>query len=148
MIIGCLNLTQHPATVEQITAGVVEPSPELKEMIRKLLTFEENPDSSTIIEKAMILADIADEHGYAKAMIGGAGFLMAALEYHLNKRGVVPCYSFSKRVSEEWTDEDGNILKKSTFKHIGFTYPTNRVCTCGSEEPWVLCLQDDPSWCG
>ena len=46
-----LNLTQHKATPEQITAGVIEPAEEDKQMIQKLLTFKDLPTPEEIYEK-------------------------------------------------------------------------------------------------
>jgi len=107
-----LNLTQHPATPEQVEAGVVEVGE--KEMLQELLTFEELPDASNILNRAFHIADIAirekrkrfPDGDYAsgeglKVMIGGAPYLMSDLENALRGYEFRPVYAFSKRVSEE-----------------------------------------------
>ena len=54
-------------------------------------------------------------------MIGGAPYLMSALERALKQRGVKPLYAFSLRVSEDVLDEStGEVKKTLVFKHLGF----------------------------
>lgn len=110
-----INLTQHPATPEQISEGVIEPSE--KEAVRRLLTFDEIPSKVDIEERAAALAEIAS--GYEAAMIGGAPYLMGALETALIKKGVSPLYSYTKRISVEKM-EDGVVVKTNVFKHAGW----------------------------
>jgi len=112
-----LNLTQHFASKEQIEEGVFEP--EDKEKVKKLLTFNELPSKEEIKERARLLTGIAIVEGAEKAMIGGAPYLMSSLEKKLKEFDIQPVYAFSKRIVEE-TEKDGEIIKKSIFKHIGF----------------------------
>ena len=121
-----LNLTQHAASPEQVEAGVVEP--EEKARVQALLTFASLPSLDEIRERAEALAEIASEHGATQAMIGGAPYLMAPLEWALLRKNVLPLYSFTERVSEEKVEPDGTTRKVSTFRHVGFV----RV--------------DDPNW--
>lgn len=58
-------------------------------------------------------------HG-AAAMIGGAPFLMPALEKALRTKGILPVYAFSQRESVEEIMEDGTVRKTAVFKHRGF----------------------------
>lgn len=117
-----INLTQHPATPEQIAAGVVDmPAPQREELI-KLLTFEEVIYPPELRERAEAIADLADRT-FPKAedaMIGGAPFLMAPLEDALRKRDIFPMYAFSARVSVEDVQPDGSTIKRSVFRHLGF----------------------------
>lgn len=113
-----LNLTQHDATPEQLEAGVVEPDSETKAKIRGLLTFDDLPSKEEIDKRAFILANIAD--GYASVMIGGAPYLMGALENALRDNRIVPLYAFSERVSVDQVQEDGTVKKVAIFKHKGF----------------------------
>lgn len=106
-----LNLTQHNATQEQ---GCTEPQD--KRMVQNLLTFDEIPDRKLVLARAIMLADIANEHNAAEAMIGGAPFLMPALERALFARGIQPLYAFSKR---EVVEEEGG-KKTAIFRHVGF----------------------------
>ena len=107
-----INLTQHMALPEQ---QCVEPKD--KESVQKLLTFEVLPTKKEINDRALSLAIIAKEEGAQQAMIGGAPYLMSALETELRRFGVAPVYAFSRRVCEE---DPATGIKKSVFKHVGF----------------------------
>lgn len=124
-----LNLTQHAATPEQIDQGVFEPA--LKEEVAALLTFNELPEADEIHRRSQKLAEIAEDHAAGKAMIGGALFMMSALESALLSRDITPVYSFSRRVSSEVTDPVTNEVRKTqTFRHLGFVAvenPWNKV---------------------
>lgn len=111
-----LNLTQHPASAEQIKAGVTEPAK--KKQVQSLLTFQTLPKGSEVLRAAEKIAALAD--GYSSVMIGGAPFLMAPLETALKKRGIEPLYAFSVRESREKTLPDGGVVKTQIFKHMGF----------------------------
>ena len=86
-----LNLTQHVATDEQTAQLVVEPRM-CKTEIRELLTFEEIPSKEEIEVRATKLAEIAvseasmyagetdNEIWITRVMLGGAPYLMGALE--------------------------------------------------------------------
>src|SRR5699024_11202078 len=100
-IMKIINLTQHPATPAQIAARVEEPRD--KKAVQALLTFGELPARSEIDSRAARLATIAAEHGAHNAMIGGAPYLMGALERALAKEGIMPVFAFSKRESVETT---------------------------------------------
>lgn len=113
-----LNLTQHPATAEQVAAGVQDlPN---SDTLRKLLTFDRLPNSIEIENRAKALALMADAAGADAAMIGGAPFLMSKLERELLSRGIRPMYAFSKRIVKETKNFDGTVTKTSTFAHEGF----------------------------
>ena len=113
-----INLTQHYATVEQLSVGVVEV--EDKKALCNFLTFIDAPSS---IELQKIAFDIAQfAKGYQCAMIGGAPYLMSALEIELKQLNVQPIYSFSKRQSVEKVELDGTVTKINVFKHVGWIY--------------------------
>lgn len=130
------NLTQHPATAEQVAQGVYEPDAKTKQRIQALLTFDTLPDTATIAERAQALADIVrdtDMSGASDddlnigcgewaitAMIGGAPYLMSALEEALRDIGVRSVYAFSVRESVEQTQPDGSVRKINVFRHVGF----------------------------
>jgi len=111
-----INLTQHNTSSEQIEAGVIDMPAREQELLKGMLTFHSPPLQRTIHNRAIRIAKLAEQSGHDKAMIGGAPFLMSALEYELRCVGVEPFYAFTKRVVEE---KDG--VKKSVFKHEGFT---------------------------
>ncbi len=119
-----INITQHSATPEQLTAGVVDVPAELKGDLSALLTFSTLPTKEEIYEAAMKVAAMAvsctQGTDAPASMIGGAPFLMASLEVALRHYGIKPLYSFSERVSEEQEQTDGSIRKVNIFKHKGF----------------------------
>lgn len=112
-----INLTQHPASEDQVAAGVIGVSN--VEALKNLLTFNTLPTKAEINEVAAKLAVMAKESGCSKAMIGGAPYLMGPLESALKSVGITPLYSFSERVSIEKT-VNGEVIKTSSFKHIGW----------------------------
>jgi hypothetical protein len=126
-----LNLTQHVSTDEQKAQLVVEPRM-CKAKIQKLLTFEEIPTREEIEARAKELARIAASEAsfYAgetdnkiwitRVMIGGAPYLMGALEKALRECGFTPVYAFSKRESIDQPQPDGSVKKIAVFRHLGF----------------------------
>ena len=113
-----LNLTQHAATPEQVADGVFEPRD--KALIQGLLTFVGCPLKEQILDRAAGLAEVAKAAGAEAAMIGGAPYLMGALENELKARGVNPLYAFSERVSVETVQPDGSTKKETIFAHRGW----------------------------
>jgi len=140
-----LNLTQHPATPDQLEAGVFEPKN--KERIREALTFNELPSYRQIKARAILLTAYAleeidryceenvevDDEGNLvsvegksccdlefKVLIGGAPYLMAPLEAELKRQLLTPVYSFTKRETIERQNPDGTVTKTQTFKHQGW----------------------------
>jgi cell wall-associated NlpC family hydrolase len=126
-----LNLTQHVSTDEQKAQLVVEPRM-TKAKIQKLLTFEEIPTKEEIEARAKELARIAASEAsmYAgdtdnmiwitRVMIGGAPYLMGALENAVKECGFTPVYAFSKRESIDQPQPDGSVKKIAVFRHLGF----------------------------
>lgn len=102
---------------ELLIAGVVDPTPELKAVIVSFLTFMAPPTTAQIEKAAEVLATSAAD--YDAALIGGAPYLMSALERHLKGLDVKPLYSFTQRVSEEKM-VDGSVVKTNVFKHVSF----------------------------
>jgi hypothetical protein len=103
-----------------------------KEKIKKLLTFEEIPTKEEIESRATKLAEIAVSEAsmYAgdtdnkiwitRVMIGGAPYLMGALENAVRECGFTPVYAFSKRESVDQPQPDGSVRKIAVFRHLGF----------------------------
>lgn len=115
-----VNLTQHKATEEQLAEGVIDLPEEDRAYLQTLLTFNQIPQSSLIATRAADIADIAVKYGATHAMIGGAPFLMSQMEAALKAQGVQPLYSFTQRVTEEQTQQDGTVKKVALFRHEGF----------------------------
>jgi len=118
-----LNLTQHPATPEQVAAGVVDCEPWLHGQIKRLLTFDRVPTPRELARRAHTIAELAKQTGMRAAMIGGAPWFMSNLEEALRFERIVPVYAFSERVTEETIEPDGSVRKISTFRHAGFVFP-------------------------
>lgn len=130
-----LNLTQHPATPEQVAAGVVDLPGEARSALAALLTFDALPSVQEVLERAAMIADLAalfasaedrdDGKGFAlEAMIGGAPWLMGPLADELWARGIEPLFAFSIRETEEQTQPDGSARKVAVFRHRGFVGST------------------------
>ena len=115
-----VNLTQHPATKEQVAAGVFDLEGQALAYVKANLTFNDLPTKEEIVIRADRIADIAADHRADAAMIGGAPYLMAPLEAALIARGIAPLYAFSERVSEEEALADGTVRKVNVFRHVGF----------------------------
>jgi hypothetical protein len=92
----------------------------LLDTLREYLTFEELPSRLDIEAAAEGIATIAAGMEYDAAMIGGAPWLMPALEEALRRYGVKPMYAFSRREVVEVAQEDGGVKKTAVFKHVGF----------------------------
>lgn len=116
-----LNATQHNATPDQGSAGVVEPGMEVKAELKRLLTFTSLPTREEVAARAAAITDLVAEEGVTAAMIGGAPYLMGALEGALKDRGITPVYAYSERRSVEKTDPiSGEVTKTAVFVHLGF----------------------------
>jgi hypothetical protein len=129
-----LNLTQHPATAEQIAAGVIDLPEAARQKLSNLLTFADLPEPQEIADRAHDIAllaasmaspddrdDRSGSFGFATdALIGGAPFLMAPLERALADQGFTPLYAFSRRESVEERQPDGSVRKVNVFRHAGF----------------------------
>ena len=116
-----INLTQHAATPDQQREGVFEP--QLKEKVKELLTFKSVPTVEEITSRAVQLAFIAKDEGADAAMIGGAPYLMRALEDALIMNGIEPVYAFSVREAVETQNPDGSVVKRMVFRHAGWVRP-------------------------
>jgi hypothetical protein len=125
-----INLTQHPATPEQTAAGVVDLQGESLLALKQALTFDTLPTRGDVQDRAHYITrlaflnglggDLDDDPMPTSAMIGGAPFLMSALESALMDECVRPIYAFSVRDSVEITQPDGSVVKINVFKHAGF----------------------------
>ena len=113
-----INLTQHLGTPEQVNEGLFEPKD--KKEIQVLLTFADVPEKEDIWNRAERLAEIAEENGAEKALIGGALWLMYPLAKCLKDCGITPVFSFSVRESMDVPQADGTVVKKAVFKHKCF----------------------------
>jgi hypothetical protein len=115
-----VNLTQHPATPEQIAQDVFDLPQDERERIGGLLTFDEIPSADDLRYRAKEIAYTASRWLPRAAMIGGAPFLMALLEQELREQCITPVYAFSRRESVEELQTDGAVKKVNVFRHLGF----------------------------
>lgn len=115
-----LNLTQHPASAEQIAAGVEDVDPRERDYLTTLLTVDALPDRAELQDRAEHLAELALMYDPGAVMIGGAPFLMAPLEKALRRQGLTVLYAFSRRECAEEKQPDGSVRKVQVFKHLGF----------------------------
>ena len=94
------------------------------------LTVDAQPTRQEIADRCANIAALAvhnglggdegdDQHPTA-AMIGGAPWMMRALEDALADVGVQPVYAFSVRESVEQEQPDGSVRKINVFRHAGF----------------------------
>ena len=121
---------RHPATPDQIAAGVVDLPTDLKETLVKLLTFETLPTGGEIEARAGAVAIMLRRHrmhmpmpnGRVAVMIGEAPWMSEPLERALKEEGLVPVYAFSVRESVEVAQPDGSLWKTNVFKHAGFVF--------------------------
>ena len=132
-----VNLTQHDTTPEQRADGVADrlhPG-----LLSDLLTFDKLPSPEGIDARAEAIARHAvsvyerweipagtrdyDASDWPQAMIGGAPFLMAALERALIRYRICPVYAFSVRESVEAPQSDGSVRKVAIFRHLGLVQP-------------------------
>ena len=119
-----VNLTQHPATPEQIAQGVVDLDPEDRAECARLLTFDDLPTAKDLWVAADQLVELvksspASEPG-CWVMIGGAPFFMESLATALRRGGYCPVFAFSRRESVEQVQADGSVRKIAVFRHMGF----------------------------
>ena len=125
-----INLTQHPATADQVAVGVVDLPAEEFSNLRSVLTFATLPTGEEILERAALIAELACYNGLSgdegdspmpqQAMIGGAMWLMAPLAAELRQRGIEPVFAFSVRETDEQVQPDGSVRKVAIFRHAGF----------------------------
>lgn len=125
-----INLTQHPASADQIAVGVVDLPENERATLVDALTFSELPDAQEIRDRAEFIAELAcynglgDDEGDSpmpqQAMIGGALWLMAPLAAALRMRSIEPVFAFSVRETEEQAQPDGSVRKVAVFRHAGF----------------------------
>ena len=121
-----LNLTQHPATAEQIADGVRDLPAKARAELCLLLTVDTLPSRQEIAERCEAIAVLIHHTGAdeppASVMIGGAPWMMGPLVRALQAAGVVQCLAaFSRRESFERVDPaTGAVTKTAVFRHAGF----------------------------
>lgn len=119
-----LNITQHVATPVQVSQGVVEPSPEFKTELQKLITFDrtviEQPEIIGVRSQAVVQLIKTHYPDTQRVMVGGALFMMPSLVNELKEAGIEPLFAYSDRVSVDVQNPDGTVSKTVKFEHLGF----------------------------
>lgn len=117
--IPILNMTQHALVPDQCADGVREFPAGQRPLLHRLLTFESLPTAQEIGSRAEQLAEMAAANGAGGVMLGGAPFLMSALEKALKRRSIPVFYAFSQRRSTEVPQPDGTVQKCVRFSYAG-----------------------------
>ena len=123
-----LNLTQHAATPEQLSQGVVDLPADQRAELSRLLTVDDLPSRAEIIDRCEAIAvlswgeSLVTDTPVTRVMIGGAPWMMGQLVKSLQAVGIEECLAaFSRRESVERTDPStGVVTKTAVFRHIGF----------------------------
>ena len=134
-----INLTQHEMVKDQYFLNGEElieikfkpyngVSKGSADYVKHMLNFTSLPTRDEIISRATALADYAEgllsqaknDNDRLFALVGGAPYLMGALETALKERGIQPLYAFSQRESVETINADGTVVKTAVFKHKGY----------------------------
>jgi hypothetical protein len=144
-----LNLTQHKATADQRSAGVIDIPTQFEAELVSLLTFRSISETAKseidkrvngLVRLVVSVASAIDntlpidpEIGFnpiiGAVMLGGPLFLMGPLAVAIEEAGYQPLFAFSRRESEEQTLSDGSVRKIQVFKHLGFVEALNKVPT-------------------
>jgi len=117
-----LNLTQHAASADQISVGVADLPEADRAHLVWLLTVDALPTRAEIEARCADIATLASLHDpvAVHAMIGGAPWMMSAMENALRDVGIEPVYAFSVRESVDQHQPDGSVRKVAVFRHAGF----------------------------
>jgi len=118
-VIRILNLTNHSATPAQQQLGLVDIA-EQREYICQLLSFAKIPDVDDIEQRCHKLVGLTLQLEFRAAHLGGATYLTPQLHHMLIANGVDVYYSYSKRQSSEYENQNGEIEKKSIFSFENF----------------------------
>lgn len=89
-----INLTEQPATWQQLSEDVVDLSEAERARVQKLVTFNHLPQENLLAARAADLAQIAVQAGATHALIAGAPYLMHHLVDALKAEGVQPLFAF------------------------------------------------------
>lgn len=122
-----VNLTQHKPTEEQLSDGMFTPPEHSR--IKELLNvtygtsdedYQDNLDRQakeilTIVEDMPVTWQVPVSY-----VVGGHPSLVSRLAELLTRHGYRVVVSFSDRVSVETMNDNGEVVKTSVFKHIGF----------------------------
>ena len=124
-----INLTRHQGTPEQ---NVADLQGDGLEALKEALTFDSLPSGEEILGRAEYIAELAVHNGLGgddgedpfptSAMIGGAPWLMRALESALMARGITPVYASFVRERVDAVGADGATWKTSVLRHVGFIH--------------------------
>ena len=127
-----INLTQHLATPDQASAGLID-MPEdggFRAALNEALSFNHQPDQEELLRRARrVVGIMADYAGGMtalqgrKVMLGGFSALMHPLQAACLKAGMQVGYAYPG--SCECVDQlqpDGSVLKMAIFRHGGFIW--------------------------
>lgn len=125
-----LNLTQNPATPEQVAAGVVDLPADQRLLLIEHLTPDGLLGWDSIFDRCSNIASLAVYNGlgeevfhdtkFTKAMIDGPSWLIRSLEDALLFIGIDPLHSIKVREIVNQKNSDGSIEKTDKLIHVGF----------------------------
>jgi len=115
-----INLTAYRASEPQLAFGVIDINGNIASALKELLSFPVVPQRGEMLMKANDIADIAFnlsmEFGTSNVLINAKAFFIPTLVHALQKRGLVPFYTFANRST---TVRDGAVLEqKYVHKNI------------------------------
>ena len=115
-------MPQHTPAPEQ--GDFVRLTNEETARLRALMEFTELPSAHHEVRAAAeAVAEAVDHHRSSacrRVVIGGAPFLMCALQTALTERGWEVAYAFSVRESVDVPQTDGSVRKVAVFRHKGW----------------------------
>ena len=117
------NATQHLATPDQVTVGIVDVPQPLRARMARAMTFAELPSATVMRLSAQEIVNYLREAGAKpgdRVMVGGAPYMIPHLLSELDSVGLRPVFAFTRRESEEVAQPDGSVRKVSVFRHLGF----------------------------
>jgi len=119
-----LNLTQFPATPEQVAAGVVDPGEETRIEIYRNSTFTSLPSPALLQSRARNIVDIATRsisvftQFSPYVMINPPPYLVKDLTVCLKDHDLVPVFPFS--IWERTGERGENGRRPKLWHHAGF----------------------------
>ena len=106
-----INLTAYLSSDKQRALGVIDINGNIASALKELLSFHFAPEKGEMLIKANDIADIAlnlsNEFQTRNVLINAKAFFIPTLVYALQKRGLVPFYTFANRTT---TVKDGAVI--------------------------------------
>lgn len=96
-----INLTTYLASDEQRKLGVIDIDGDVASALTEYLYFQSPPQKGEMLDKANAIADIAENlssiYGTKNVLINTKAFFLPTLVLALQKRELIPFYTFAQR---------------------------------------------------